>query len=123
MGEAMYMKEVMEDLGLKPDVVTYNVVIAGLFNQSHVNMGFEMYKEMKQIGLLPNVATYKIMLAAATAVPSSKEIDISTESRMVLQDMQDRGFIPSFALENHCQTSSRHVKKQLLIAMRILNFM
>lgn len=121
--EALYMKEVMEDLNLKPDVVTYNVVIAGLFNQNHLNMGFEMYKEMKQIGVLPNVATYRIMLAAAaTAVASSKEIDISTESTMVLQDMQDRGFIPSFALENHCQTSSYHVQKQLHIAMRILNF-
>jgi len=57
MDAALRLADLMMDYGLKPDVVTYNVLITGLCKEGNAQRALKLQDEMKQRGLWSNVST------------------------------------------------------------------
>jgi pentatricopeptide repeat protein len=88
--DALDLKRSMELYGLKIDVVTYNVLITGLCKNQCVSDALDLYEEMKSKQLQPNLTTYTTI---AGAIYASGRI---LEGEKLLNDIEDRGFVPSY---------------------------
>ena len=49
-------------MGLRPNTVTYNILINAYNDKNNSEMGFLLYEEMVQKGVLLNLITYNVLI-------------------------------------------------------------
>lgn len=59
----------MKDLGLKPDILTYNSAMELLGKYGMEEEAWALVDDMKALGIMPNIETYKFLLQVRTTRP------------------------------------------------------
>ncbi|KAL0306591.1 UNVERIFIED_CONTAM: putative pentatricopeptide repeat-containing protein [Sesamum radiatum] len=78
----------MEKEGCKPDVISYNVIIAGLCREKKVREANKLLEDMPRLQCPPDVVTYKTLFDGLCDVQQFKE------AACILDEMISTGYVP-----------------------------
>ncbi|XWS38865.1 hypothetical protein CRYUN_Cryun19dG0167000 [Craigia yunnanensis] len=75
----------MENLGIAPNVVTYNNIIHGLCKNGKLDEAFQLKQNMTKQGVQPSLITYSVFINALIKLDKIEEVN------SVLKEMSDKG--------------------------------
>ncbi|KAK8493965.1 hypothetical protein V6N13_029071 [Hibiscus sabdariffa] len=87
--DALALFSRMENLGISPNVVTYNNIIHGLCKSGRLDEAFQIKQNMTKQGVDPSLITYSVLINGLI------KLDKFGEANSVLKEMSDKGFIPN----------------------------
>jgi pentatricopeptide repeat protein len=64
----------MKELGLKPDILTYNLVMEHFGKHAMETEAWALVDDMKAFGINPDIETYKFLLQVCTTGPSFRGV-------------------------------------------------
>ncbi|KAJ8763842.1 hypothetical protein K2173_003624 [Erythroxylum novogranatense] len=114
--EAESFLEEMIELGVKPDIVTYNSLIDVYSKSREIQKAYRMLKKMREEDITPDVITYTIIIGGLGLIGQPDK------ARYVLKEMEEYGCHPDVAaynaaIRNYC------IAKRLNDAFGLINEM
>ncbi|XWS62299.1 hypothetical protein CRYUN_Cryun07bG0198500 [Craigia yunnanensis] len=92
--DAIALFSKMENLGISPNVVTYNNIIHGLCKSGRLNEAFRIKQNMAKQGVQPSLITYSVLINGLTKFGKFEG------ANSVLKEMSDKGFVPNDVVYN-----------------------
>lgn len=96
--KAMELLRLMQNEGLKPDLITYNTLLAGHARYKQKKEIHKLLSEMKQMALEPNIITWNVLISGF------QQSSLSYEALKVFQNLQSHVFPP--IVRGSAQTNS-----------------
>ncbi|CAN1319124.1 Pentatricopeptide repeat-containing protein At3g13160, mitochondrial [Linum perenne] len=110
-------KGLSKEMGIQPDVVSYNTLIKAYCDMGSLDSGLEMIKEMEGKGLAPNLVTYNTILHRLYA---NVKLD---DGEKIWGQMLEKGVTPDIRTYNAKLLGLCSAKKKMEEAGKLVNEM